>query len=365
MEPRFAYIAPYYAQAKDVAWQYLKRFSAAVPGVEFNESELRADYPNGGRVKLYGADNYDRMRGIYLDGSVLDEYGLMDPRAFTEVIRPALSDRKGWADFIGTANGRNHFYELYRENKENPDWFVRLLKASETGLILPEELADARRSMSQEQYDQEYECSFNAAVIGAYYGKEMAAAEADKRIGRVPYEPRVQVETWWDLGVGDATAIWFCQRVNAEIRLIDYVEATGQGLAFYIKTLRERPYIYSRHIAPHDIEHRELGSGRTRIEMARELGIEFVVAPKLPVDDGINAVRAILPRCWFDADKCKRGVQALTNYRAEFDAKRDAVKSFPLHDWASHGSDAFRYGAVTADPVKKITKLAYTNKGII
>jgi hypothetical protein len=305
------------------------------------------------------------MRGVYFDGAVLDEFGLMDPRAFTEVIRPALSDRQGWADFIGTSNGRNHFYELYSENRDNPDWFVRLLKASETGLILPEELADARRSMSPEQYDQEYECSFNAAVIGAYYGKEMAAVEADKRIGRVPYEPGKPVETWWDLGVGDPTAIWFCQRVNAEIRLIDYIEATGQGLAFYIKALRERPYIYGRHVAPHDIEHRELGSGRTRLEMARELGIEFVVAPKVPVDDGINAVRAILPRCWFDAEKCKRGVQALTNYRAEFDAKRDAVKSYPLHDWASHGADSFRYGAVTADPKPKITKLTYSNKGII
>lgn len=346
-EPRFAYIAPLYSQAKDVAWSYLKRFTGNIPGVVPYENELRVDLPNGGRVRLYGADNYDRMRGIYLDGVVIDEYGDIDPRAWQEVIRPALSDRRGWAIFIGTPKGRNHFSDLWDAAGRDPDWYALMLKASQTGLIAPEELADARKSMTADQYAAEYECSFQAAVIGSYFGREMNQAEADKRITRVPWEPKLQVHTAWDLGIGDSTAIWFAQLAGKEIRLIDYLENSGVGLDWYAKELRSKPYVYGEHILPHDAEVKELGTGRSRLETLGSLGVvnTRIIAAQ-SVADGINAARLLIPQCWFDAEKCERGVNALRNYRREFDEKLKAFKDRPLHDWSSHGSDAFRYFAL-------------------
>ena len=345
-EPRFAYLAPYYTQAKDVAWNYIRRFSAGIPGMSFNESELRADYPNGGRIRLYGADNYDRMRGVYFDGIVLDEYADMDPRAWPEVIRPALADRKGWAVFIGTPRGLNDFHKVWRQAQNTPDWFALELKASVTGILDPEELAAARQVMTADQYEQEFECSFQAAVVGSYYAKEIVAAENDKRIGGIPHEPTVPVHTAWDLGIGDATAIWFAQQVGKEVRIIDYYESSGVGLDHYVAHLKSKRYVYGDHILPHDVEVKELGTGRSRLEVLNSLGLEARVIPAQSVEDGINAARMLLPRCWFDAAKCAQGLDALREYRAEFDEKNKVLKNRPLHNWASHGADAFRYLAL-------------------
>jgi len=330
-----------------VAWTYLKRFTSNIPGVLVNESELRVDLPNAGRVRLYGADNYDRLRGTYFDGIVLDEYGDTDPRAWQEVIRPALSDRRGWAVFIGTPKGRNHFSELWDQALRDESWFHLMLKASETNLIAAEELADARKSMSEDQYEAEYECSFQAAVIGAYYGREMQQAERDKRITRVPWEPKLQVHTAWDLGIGDSTAIWFAQFSGREVRLIDYIENSGVGLDWYARALRDRPYVYGEHILPHDAEVKELGTGVSRLETLQSLGLQNTrIIPAQSVEDGINGVRVLIPTCWFDAEKCERGINALRNYRREYDEKLKAFKTRPLHDWSSHGADAFRYLAL-------------------
>lgn len=347
VEPRFAYIAPTFTQAKDIAWSYLVRFTAPIPGIEHNASELRCDLPNGGRIRLYGSENYERIRGLYLDGCVLDEFGLMDPRAWPEVIRPALADRRGWADFIGTPNGRNHFWDMYDEARQHPDdWQVSVLRASETGLLDPDELADARKMMTAEQYDQEFECSFEAAILGAYYGKEMAEAERSGRIGRVSCDPLLPVQTWWDLGYDDSTSIWFVQYAGSEIRVIDYYEASGESLPHYAKILDAKPYKYLDHVLPHDVEVHELGTGRSRRETLASLGLRSVkVIAAQDIMDGINAVRLLLPRCWFDADRCKRGIEALRQYRADWDEKTKALKTRPLHNWASHGADAFRTGA--------------------
>jgi hypothetical protein len=347
---RFAYVAPFYAQAKDVAWNYAKEAAAPVPGVTFNESELRIDYPNGARVRLYGADNYDRMRGIYLDGVVLDEYGDMDPRAWVEVIRPALADRKGWAVFIGTPKGENAFYEVCERAKASDDWFHMRLKASETGLIDAEELAAARAEMSEDQYRQEFECAFDAAVVGAYYAKLLTEADDFGRVANVPHDPALPVYTAWDLGIGDSTAIWFAQFAGPELRLIDCYEASGVGLDHYASVLRAEGrarYNYADHFLPHDAWARELGTGRTREEVLRALGLPVLKAPQLSVDDGINAARMILPRCYFDRNKCADGLRALRHYRAEFDEKRKVLRPRPLHDWSSHYADAFRYLAVS------------------
>lgn len=371
VRPRFAYLSPYLKQSKTVAWDYLRAAIAPLRdlGATVNETELRVDYHNGGQVRLYGADNADALRGIYLDGVVLDEFADMDPRVWSEVIRPALADRQGWAVFIGTPKGRNEFYKLWERSRKDDGWFSLMLKASETGLIAEGELELAKRDLTEDQYAQEFECSFDAAIVGAYYGKLMAQADMDKRISGVPYEPTAEVFTSWDLGIRDATSIWFAQRVGKEIRLIDYYEASGADLGHYVQVIKSRPYVYGGHIVPHDAQAKELGTGKTRLEVLDSLGLrDTTVAPMHRVEDGINAVRVMLPKCWFDAVKCARGVDALKLYRAEYDDKLQALKPRPVHDWTSHAADSFRYLAMSLDGMKKkdfSRTLTYTNAGIV
>lgn len=363
VRPRFAYIGPTYRQSKQVAWDYAQFYSRPIPGQIPNQSELRIDYPNHGQMRLYGSDNPDSLRGIYLDGAVLDEYGIHPAKTFSEVISATLVDRGGWAMFCGTPNGRNQFYEIAQHAKQeqargNADWFYAEHKASQTGLLDPAYLASARAVMTDDEYEQEFECSFTAAVKGAIFSKELAAAQAEQRIGRVPYEPLLPVDTTWDLGFGgkgDATAIWFTQSLrNHEIRVIDYYEAQGEGLPHYAGVLQSKRYVYGQHWAPHDIIVKE-STGKTRIETASSLGITFQIVPNVGVEDGIHAARMILGRCWFDAEKCAKGIDALQHYRRDYNHQLNEFKATPVHDWASHGADGFRYLAVrhqTPDPVR-------------
>lgn len=343
---RFAYLAPTYTQGKTIAWDYLKEFSQPVPGTKANESELRVDFPNGSRVRIFGCDRPDALRGIYLDGVVLDEYAQMPANLFGEVVRPSLSDRKGYAIWIGTPQGKNAFYDLYRQADGRSEWFTAMYKASDTGILDKDELKDAQSIMTSDEYEQEYECSWQASIKGAYYAKWMNEADKEGRITSVPYDPALAVHTAWDLGVGDATAIWFFQAYGRELRIIDYYEASGEGLPYYAKILQERGYVYGDHYAPHDIAVRELGSGRSRKEIALNLGIRFQVVAKQSIDDGIEAVRSVLPRCYFDEKKARQGIDSLIHYHKEFDQKRGEFKNRPYHDWSSHASDAFRYLAV-------------------
>lgn len=360
---RYAYVAPTYTQAKSVAWDYLRRYAGVVPGAQFHETELRCDLPNGARIRLYGADNPDSLRGIYLDGAILDEYGDSEPRVWTEVLRPALADRKGWAVFIGTPRGRNHFADLYERAANDNDWLVMTLRASETGLLDRDELEAARKAMDEDTYAAEFECSFAASAPGAFYAKHLERADADKRIGRVPHEPGISVHTAWDLGIGDSTAIWCFQLVGREIRLIDYIEAASVGLDWYVGQLRARSYTYGQHVLPHDVEVKELGTGRSRLETLRSLGIGQVrVIAAQSVDDGINAVRQVLGRCWFDAEKCAAGIKALRAYRSEWDDKRRVLRPRPLHDWASHGADAMRYLALGLQKLGDATPLTLVQR---
>jgi phage terminase large subunit len=351
--PRFGYIAPTYRQGKSVAWDYIQHYARPVPGMVANQSELRVDFPhNGGQVRIYGGDNPDSLRGLYFDGVVLDEYGLHPPKVFTEVVAPALSDRSGWALFIGTPNGRNQFYEMAQmaraqQDAGNPDWHFAEHKASQTGYVSDKELAAARAVMTADEYEQEYECSFAAAVRGAIYSKELEQARADGRICSVPYEPILPVDTVWDLGVGDATAIWFVQSLRGgEVRVIDFYEASGEGLPHYAAMLSAKGYVYGKHVAPHDIQVKEFASGRSRLETAKTLGIAFAICPSVSIDDGIHAARLLLPKCYFDAKKCEPGLQALQHYRKDYNARLNEFKPTPVHDWASHTADAFRYLAV-------------------
>ena len=350
---RCAFVAPTYRQGKSIAWEYLKQYTKPLMylGGSKNETELKIELFNGSAIQIFGADHPDSLRGMGFHGVVLDEYAIMAPRVWTEIIRPAISDHLGWVMFIGTPMGHNQFWEVYDfALRGHKDWFGQLYRASETKVIPDEELKQARDIMTEEQFQQEFECSFTAAVSGAYFGKLISKAEKEKRIGEVPVDEHVGVETWWDLGIGDSTAIWFAQRVNEEIHLIDYYENSGESLAHYADVLDEKNYAYERHIAPHDIQARELGTGKSRLEVAQDLGIDFEVAPKLEVDHGIESVRNALPNCWFDREKCKLGLDALRQYRKQWDEKNQVFKNKPLHDWYSHAADAFRYGCVH-DPV--------------
>lgn len=363
--PRFAYLAPTHGQAKDIAWEYVKKFSRSIPGVQFHESELRADYPNGGRVRLYGAEAAERMRGLYLDGIALDENADMDPSVWPEIIRPALSDRKGWAVFIGTPKGQNAFHEICQRAKESDDWFFAELKASQTGIIAPEELADAKRDMTREQFAQEYECSFEASVVGAYYADELEAAK--ERITAVPHDAATSVRTYWDLGLDDATAVWFVQVVNREIRVIEYQEWTGQALTQVAKDVLAKPYAYEKHVLPHDAEVREMTTAVTRRTVIEGiLGNKVEIAPRLEVADGINATRVLFPRMWFDKTKCSKGLECLRNYRKQWDDKKKSFQDRPYHDWSSHGADALRMLGITfRDELKGLAPPRRNLRGIV
>lgn len=345
-DARFAYVAPQFNQAKDVAWMYVTRLTADIPGVELNQSELRADFPNGARVRLYGADNPDRLRGLYLDGVILDEFADMRPSVWGEIIRPMLMDRKGWAAFIGTPKGRNAFFQVYDRAIKDPDWLALLLKASESKLISDDEIEAARKELTPEQFEQELECSFEAAIMGAYWGKELAQAARDGRVTRVPHESELPVHTVWDLGIGDSTAIWFWQAVGSEVRVIDAYENHGQGLQHYASVLASKPYKYGDDWVPHDAKVKELGTGRTRIETLISLGRKPKLVPSHKIMDGINAVRQLLPQMWFDEMNCSDGLEACRQYQAEYDEKLRTFKDNPRHDWASHYADAMRYLAM-------------------
>ena len=344
--PRFAYVAPTYRQAKAVAWDYLKQFASAIPMVRFHETELRADLPNGARIQLLGSENPDSLRGIYLDGAVLDEMADMPESLFPEILRPALSDRKGWALFIGTPRGHNAFYDLYDAASGQKDWFTQVYKASETGILDDEELEAAKAMMSADQFEQEFECSWVANVPGAIYGKELQALQESGRITEVPHDPATRVDTWWDLGVGDSTAIWFTQSVGRAVHIIDFYENRNEGLPHYAEVLQAKGYLYGTHNAPHDIEVRELGSGKSRREVAFDLGINFRVVPKLPLEDGIHAAQLLIPRCMFDRDTCLPGLECLRQYHRAYNEKSRSFRATPVHDWSSHAADAFRYLAV-------------------
>ena len=344
---RVAYIAPYLSQAKAVAWDYALEFTRDIPDIKVNHSELRIDFLNGARFRLFGADNYNAMRGMYFDAVVLDEMADFPASAWSNVIRPALADRRGSATFISTPKGKNEFWELWHEAQDDPNWFTAMLKASETSILDQEELDEARRTMGDDRYEQEFECSFEAAIQGAFYAKEMKEATENGRIARVPYDRAASVITAWDLGIGDSTAIWFAQFVGQEIRIIDYYENSGVGLDHYAKVLLDKEYHYEQHILPHDVQVKELGTGKSRLETLDALGIRNIeIAPKLAVEDGIQAARTMIPKCWFDADNCTRGIEALRQYRRDFDEKLKTWRGRPLHDWTSHGADAFRYLAV-------------------
>ena len=343
--PRFAFIAPYLKESKDIAWDYLKKYAGVIPENDPHEGELRMNLPGDRRIRLYGADNPESIQGIYLDGVVMDEYQFTHPRVFKQIVRPMLADRKGWVLFLGKPLGHNHFYELYETLKGEARFLTRLYRASETNVLDAEELALMRQDMGEDLYAQEVECSWEAAIQGAYYARQLDQCRADKRIRSVPWEPTgPSVETYWDLGFEDATAILFVQRMGRELHVIDYHEARKYDLRVYAKVIREKPYLYAKHNLPPDAGQHQLASGGVSLaEQLQALGVRPVAvhAANEPLA-GINQARLLFPRLWFDETRCGLLLEALASYRAEYDEKKKDFKDHPLHDWASHGADALR-----------------------
>lgn len=351
------HIFPSYKQGKRAIWDETtldgRKYIDFIPPpfIESkNDQEMKIKFINGSIYQIVGSDNPDSLRGSGIKGALFSEYAEQNPIA-RDTIQPMIMASNGFELFNFTPKGQNHSYELYEMAKNNPKWFSQILTVDDTQIFSKEQLEDIKeetlsRGKTLDFFYQEYYCSFDNAIEGSYYAKQIKRAEEDGRISNIPYESSIPVETFWDLGVNDTTAIWFVQAVGKEIRVIDYYENNGEGLPHYANIINQKGYTYSRHNAPHDIKVRELGSGVSRLETAYKLGIRFDVVPNISIEDGINASRSIFSKCYFDKTKCKQGLLALKNYKKEFDQNKNCFKSKPLHNWASNGADSFRYFAV-------------------
>lgn len=353
------HMLPTYKQGRNIVWNgatrdgrsFLSHFPDDLVDGK-NATEMRVTFKNGAIWQVVGTDNVNSLVGTNPFGVVFSEYSLHDPAAW-DYIRPILAENGGWALFIYTARGKNHGYKLLEMAKRNEKWFHQVLRAGNgpdrtkrpdgTPVISDAIIDDERKSgMSEEMIEQEFYCSFEAPMVGAYYATQMRLLDKQKRIGKVPWEPKLLVDTAWDLGVDDSTSIWFIQRYGMEHRAIDYYENSGEGLAHYVKILKEKNYAYGKHYAPHDIEVREFSSGKSRVETGRSLGIKFITVQRHEVEDGIEAVRNLLPSFWMDDTLCQRGIDGLREYRKEWDEDKKVFRGSPLHNWASHPADAFR-----------------------
>ena len=342
--PRFAYIAPTYSQAKKIAWDYLKFYTEKIPHTKWNESELRCDFGiNGSRISLLSSENPDSIRGIYLDICIIDEAAMISQNLIDEVITPALSDRKGKLILVSTPRGMNNlFYDFYQKAQTNPNWFLYRAKASDTGIVEKSELKAALAVMGKDKYNQEFECSFIGNLVGSIYGDLISSLDDKKQLCRVPLNPAYPVNTAWDLGFNDNTAIIFFQQIGGAINIIDYYENRNKAFPHYAQILKEKDYVYENAHAPHDIEVTEFTSGKSRREVAHQMGIDFRVSPKTTIEDGIHACKMLLPRTWIDVDNCKKLIDALRHYHRKYNDKERTYKIKPVHDWSSHAADALR-----------------------
>jgi hypothetical protein len=364
------HVLPTYKQGRRIVWDgitkagrlFLDHFpDSKNPGagrlcVRRRDDMMQLWFANGSTYQVVGADEPDALIGANPVGIVFSEWSVMNPAVWT-LLRPILAENGGWAIFIFTPRGRNHAYRTLKMAEGLPDWFSQVLTVDDTKAVDAEAIeADRRSGMSEHMIQQEYFCSFDAPLIGSYYGDIMAKMLEDKQITRVPYDPTAPVITAWDLGISDAMVVWFAQRVGREIRIIDYYRSSGKGMDHYAKVLHEKPYAYSEHLAPHDVKQREIGTGKSVLDQAAQLGLRMRVVPKVPVQDGILAVRALLPRCYIDEERCAHGIEALRSYTKEVideeqGPNRETVyRDTPLHNWASDPADAFRTLAVGLRP---------------
>lgn len=345
--PRYGYIGPSFAQAKDLVWGYYKHYTSVLPNVKVVEGDLQIILPNKAMINLYGgAAAYERMRGLYFDGIVADEYPLLNPSMLGTVVRPCLADYKGWGVISGTSAGDDHFHALKKRAEVETDrWGIFSIPITNTvGALDPDEVREMTKDMTADEFAREMMCSFDAPVEGSYYGEILNEISLNNQITGVPYDPNSLVFTCWDIGIDDEMAIWFVQRCGRELHWIDYLQNTGKGLEFYANEIKAKPYAYGCHVLPPDIKARELGTGVSRKEVLDNLLPNVFVCPEHKVEDGILAVRATIRMSWFDKVRTEPGVTALRNYHRGPTGK-------PVHNWASHASDSARYGSVALNMI--------------
>lgn len=356
--PRFAYLAPFRQQAKTIAWEYLKYYSSPIPGIKISEGELYVEYPNGARVTLYGADNFEALRGIYLDGVVPDEPADMDEEVWSSILRPALADRQGWCVWIGTPKGRNAFYRLYARAITDPEFFTMRLPASVSHILPESELRSARNAMTEAAYNREFECSFDAAIEGAIYGELIDKLRSQNRIKDFPPEASVPAYTFWDIGMSDFGCIWLVQFHGRDILVLDYVSATGKPASWYCNEVAQWERTHSvkvrQNYLPHDANTRDKGSGKTYVASCQDAGLTGIrVVPRTPdVWLGINEARTLIPRFYIHESNCGResleenaapsGIDCLEYYHRKEETVNGSISEHPVHDEFSHGADALR-----------------------
>ena len=362
---RFFYIAPFYSQAKSIAWQYLTDATRSF-ATDIRQSELSVELPNGAKIRLFGADNPDSLRGLYADGIVLDEFADFRSQLYGEVILPCISDRQGWLLAIGTPKGKlNAFYDLYENAKNSTTWFFKELKASESGLLPKSELDLMKAQMSEEQYAQEFEVSFTAALKGTYFSTQVAQAEQEGRINaKYDYDPHLPVEVATDIGFTDSTVMWFFQQAPDGVRVLDCYENSSQPLTHYMDMLTARPYSIDKLWLPHDARAKSLQTGKSTVEQFLEAGFPVDITPNLKVQHGIDAVRATFPYLYFNP-RCQKALEAVRVYRRKWDDKNKCFSNTPLHDFASDFADSFRYMCLVANKKAPVAVNDTTFKGIV
>lgn len=349
LSPRFAYVAPTYSQAKDVAWGYLKRFTEAIPGRVVAEAELHVTLPGDRRIRLYGADNYDRMRGVYFDGVVVDEPADMDPAAWYDVIRPALSDRQGWCSWIGTPKGRDAFFRLWKEATESPDYFTMRLPASQSHLLPQAELDSAKQGMRAVEgaYEREYECSFETPIAGSIYGEAVNKIRAAGRILAFEWNHACPVYSSWDLGWNDSTSIWLWQVIGHDIHWIWHIRRSQRSAADMAVELNGTGIPITGHFIPHDGAQHKPGDGRSYKELLEQAGLMNVtVVPQCrEIWTGIDSLRGLILRSYFRLPFCEKGLEALEAYHSKDTTNGGTIAKEPVHDWSSHDADGARTAA--------------------
>jgi len=355
------HLFPKQTQARKAIWNGINSDGQSILDQVFPEAvrartssqEMMIELKNGSTWQLAGSDNYDSLVGANPVGVVFSEWSLCDPNAWA-YIRPMLAENGGWAVFIYTPRGKNHGYTLYNMAKKADEWFCQNLTVNDTKradgspVISPEAIETERsEGMEEALIQQEFFGSFEAQIPGAYFADQLQQAKDQNRVGRIPIEPSLQVHTAWDLGISDSMSIWFFQAMGKEIRLVDYYESNGKGMEHYIQHLTQwadrNGVIYGQHLAPHDIEVRELTSGRSRKDVARDMGITFrtVQRPRTKIE-GIQAIRRMFPRFWIDDERAEQGYACIASYHREWDEKHQRFRDQPVHDWASHGADALQ-----------------------
>lgn len=363
---------PTYEQAKKAIWEAVnphsgkKRIDEAFPPIlrkRTDNSSMTIEFHTGSVWRIVGSDNPDSLVGAPPAGVVFSEWALCNPSAWG-LLQPILLENNGWASFITTPRGRNHVRSMLEMARKNSAWFSEVLTVDDTKQVTMEQIDEARKEYvslygveaAEALIQQEYWCSFEAAILGAYYGKELAVAEQAGRIKAVEHDESLPVHTAWDLGIDDAMAIWWFQPVAGQIRVLGYHEGHGYGISHYAelvkRTALERGYLRGTDYVPHDAKQREMtssghdGRAKQRLEVMVECGLKPKVIAQHSLIDGVSAARQILPRCWWDEDKCAEGLNALRSYQTEWDDDAKVFKKTPLHNWASHGADAFRYLAM-------------------